>query len=67
MAMRATSLEERVTILTLANAGHSDRLSQCRWFRKGSNIGAVSLGAKVCVLGHEWARKDVEITSDPMD
>jgi len=42
-------------------------LSQGRWFRKGSNIGAVSLGGKVYVLGCAWARKDVEITFDPTD
>ena len=42
-------------------------LSQGRWFRKGSNIGAVSLGGKVYALGRDWARKDVEITFDPTD
>ena len=42
-------------------------LSQGRWFRKGSNIGAVSLGGKVYVLGRDWARKDVEISFDPTD
>ena len=42
-------------------------LGQGRWFRKGSNIGAVSLGGQVYVLGRDWARKDVEITFDPGD
>jgi len=42
-------------------------LGQGRWFRKGSNIGAVSLGREVYVLGRDWARKDVEITFDPTD
>ena len=42
-------------------------LSQGRWFRKGSNVGAVSLGGQVYVLGKRWARKDVHITFDSTD
>lgn len=42
-------------------------LGQGRWFRKGSNVGTVSLGSQVYVLGCNWARKDVEITFDPTD
>lgn len=42
-------------------------LGQGRWFRKGSNVGAVSLGGKVYVLGSQWARKEVEITFNVTD
>jgi transposase len=42
-------------------------LSQGRWFRKGSNVGAVSLGNQIYVLGKGWARKEVQITFDPAD
>ncbi len=42
-------------------------LSRGRWFRKASNVGAVSLGSRIYVLGSDWARKDVEITFDPKD
>lgn len=42
-------------------------LGQGRWFRKGSNVGAVSLGAQVYVLGRDWVRKETEITFDPTD
>ena len=42
-------------------------LSQGRWFRKGSNVGAVSLGNQTYVLGKGWARKEVQITFDPAD
>jgi len=42
-------------------------LSQGRWYRKGSNVGTVSLGGQVYVLGRDWARKDVEVTFDPRD
>lgn len=42
-------------------------LSQGRWYRKGSNIGAVSLGGRVYVLGRAWIREEVEITFDPME
>lgn len=42
-------------------------LSQGRWFRKGSNVGAVSLGGKVYALGSAWARKQVVIKFDPND
>ena len=57
MAMKATSLEERVTILTLANAGHSDRdiaqrtglkLSTVRkWRRRGQVEGRSGLVSKM--------------------
>jgi transposase len=39
-------------------------LAQGRWFRKGSNIGAVSLGNQRYNLGKAWTKKDVEITFD---
>jgi transposase len=43
-------------------------LSQGRWFRKGSNVGSVSLGGQVYVLGRTpWARADIEITFDATD
>jgi len=42
-------------------------LSQGRWFRKGSNVGTVSLGGEVYVLGRTWARDEVEITFDSTD
>lgn len=42
-------------------------LSQGRWFRKGSNVGSVSLGGQIYVLGRPWARKEVEITFEPLD
>ncbi|MEW6649706.1 MAG: hypothetical protein AB1453_05895 [Chloroflexota bacterium] len=42
-------------------------LGQGRWFRKGSNIGAVSLGKMVYCLGPNWKRAEVEITFDPSD
>lgn len=42
-------------------------LGQGRWFRKGSNIGAVSLGKTVYCLGSHWKRAEVEITFDPSD
>jgi len=42
-------------------------LSQGRWFRKGSNVGAVCLGGQVYVLGKAWARKEAQITFDPAD
>lgn len=41
-------------------------LSQCRWFRRGSNVGSVSLGGQVYVLGRDWARKEVVATFDSM-
>lgn len=40
-------------------------LSRGRWFRKASNVGAVSLGGQVYVLGVDWARKEVKIKFDP--
>jgi hypothetical protein len=40
-------------------------LSQGRWFRKASNIGAVALGSQRYVLGRSWIRQEVEITFDP--
>lgn len=39
-------------------------LSQGRWFRKASNVGAVSLGRYWYCLGSDWARQEVEITFD---
>jgi len=42
-------------------------LSQGRWFRKGSNVGAVSLGNQIYVLGKGWAKKEMQITFDPAD
>lgn len=40
-------------------------LAQGRWFRKASNVGAVSLGDERYGLGQEWSKKEVEITFDP--
>jgi len=42
-------------------------LAQGRWFRRASNVGAVSLGDQTYVLGKAWIKKDVEITFDPTD
>jgi transposase InsO family protein len=42
-------------------------LAQGRWFRKGSNVGAFSLGSQRYVLGKDWIGKDAEITFDPSD
>jgi transposase len=42
-------------------------LSQGRWFRKASNIGAVSLGGTSYCLGRDWIRAEVEITLDAAD
>lgn len=42
-------------------------LAEGRWFRKGSNVGAISLGNQRYSLGKNWARKDVEIGFDPVD
>jgi transposase InsO family protein len=42
-------------------------LAQGRWFRKASNIGAVSLGGTVYYLAHAWRRAEVIITFDPED
>jgi len=42
-------------------------LRRGRWFRKASNVGAVSLGDQTYVLGKKWIKKDVEITFDPSD
>jgi transposase len=42
-------------------------LSRGRWFRKCSNIGAISLGGHVHVLGRAWRRREVEVTFDPSD
>jgi transposase len=42
-------------------------LSQGRWFRKASNVGAVGVSQQHYVLGIKWARKEVEITFDPAD
>jgi hypothetical protein len=37
-------------------------LAQGRWFRKASNIGAISLGALRYALGPAWAKREVTIT-----
>jgi Homeodomain-like domain len=42
-------------------------LAQGRWFRKASNVGAVSVGDYRYGLGPQWARYEVEITFDPTD
>jgi transposase len=42
-------------------------LGQGHWFRKGSNVGAVSLGGQVYVLGVDWRGNEVEITFDVTD
>jgi len=42
-------------------------LAQGRWFRKGSNVGAFSLGNQLYILGKDWIGKDAEITFDPSD
>jgi hypothetical protein len=55
--------EAELMDLTRANA----YLAQGRWFRKASNVGAVSLGNQTYVLGKAWIKKDVEITFDPTD
>jgi hypothetical protein len=39
-------------------------LAKGRWFRLASNIGSVSLGGQVYVLGRTWAKEQVEITFD---
>lgn len=40
-------------------------LAQGRWFRKASNVGAVSVGDERYGLGQDWSKKEVEITFDP--
>jgi hypothetical protein len=42
-------------------------LSQGRWFRKASNIGAVCLGRQVYVVGRNLARREIVITFDASD
>jgi transposase len=42
-------------------------LSQGRWFRKASKVGAVALGDQRYFLGKAWIKKEVEITFDPND
>lgn len=42
-------------------------LAPGRWFRKGSNVGAFSLGNQRYVLGKDWIGQDTEITFDPSD
>jgi transposase len=44
-----------------------DYLAQGHWFRKGSNIGTVSLGGNVYYLGKHWQRQEVEIIFDLQD
>lgn len=40
-------------------------LAQGRWFRKASNVGAVSLGDECYSLGPAWRKREVEITFNP--
>jgi hypothetical protein len=42
-------------------------LAQGRWFRRVSNVGTISLGGQVYVLGRDWARQEIEVTFDPAD
>jgi transposase len=42
-------------------------LSQGRWFRRASNIGSISLGGQVYVVGLKWARHELMITFDAGD
>lgn len=42
-------------------------LAHGRWFRKASNVGAVSLGGTVYPLAHGWRRAEVIVTFDPED
>lgn len=42
-------------------------LAQGRWFRLASNVGAVSLGGQVYVLGHSWAKQQVEVKFNATD
>jgi hypothetical protein len=42
-------------------------LAQGRWFRRASNVGAVSLGKTWYCLGLKWKHTEVEITFDPQD
>jgi hypothetical protein len=41
-----------------------DYLAQGQWFRKGSNVGTVSLGGNVYYLGKQWIHQEVEISFD---
>jgi hypothetical protein len=40
-------------------------LSQGHWFRRASNIGAISLGQQRYTLGRRWAHQEVEVSFDP--
>jgi transposase len=42
-------------------------LSQGRWFRKGSNIGAFTLGSQRYYVSKDWIGRDAEIRFDPSD
>jgi len=42
-------------------------LSQGRWFRKASNVGAICLGRQVYVVGLKWARRELMVTFDATD
>ena len=42
-------------------------LAQGRWFRLASNVGAVSLGGHVYVLGRRGAKQQVEVPFDAPD
>jgi transposase len=44
-----------------------DFLARGRWFRKASNVGAVSLGRTVYCLGAAWRRAEVDISFDAND
>jgi len=42
-------------------------LARGRWFRKASNVGAVTLGSQVYYLATSWKRAEITITFDPAD
>ena len=42
-------------------------LTQGRWFRKGSNVGAFTLGSHRYYVNKDWIGKDAEIRFDPRD
>jgi transposase len=42
-------------------------LAQGRWFRKGSNVGAFTLGSHRYYVSKDWIGRDAEIRFDPSD
>lgn len=42
-------------------------LTQGRWFRKGSNVGAFTLGSQRYYVSKDWIGRDAEIRFDPSD